>query len=277
MYKQSEKNKQKLASNQYDFLKQIVHSEMQPEAVVEEAGKHHPMGPLDEPKRAERIVPELIKYIQVHHLVSGSKLPSQRELCDILRVGANSLREALFTLQTIGLVQSRQGAGWYVGKFDPVGNLKFLTPILETYTDTNAEIIIETRMAIEPVFARRAAEYITEEGLKKLEKINQNMVQSGEKKDFDSFREYDKSFHVVLAQESRSGILCVLGSLLNNLFFSYWTPLCVDYEHPVRVHDELLKALRARDSYAAEQCMKEHIEKAKEFLDTIRNHVEVKG
>jgi GntR family transcriptional repressor for pyruvate dehydrogenase complex len=172
-------------------------------------------------------------------------------------------------------VQSRQGSGWYVGKFDPVGSLKFLAPILETYTDTNAEIIIETRMAIEPIFARRAAEYITEEGLEKLETINEKMIESGEKKDFETFRDYDKTFHIILAQESHSGILCVLGTLLTNLFFSYWTPLCVDYDIPVRVHEVILEALRAGDSYRAEQCMKDHIETAREFLDKIRKHVEI--
>ncbi len=258
----------------HDFLKQIVHSETTPVSEIKPEPQRKNIGPLDEPKRAERIVPELIKYIQNHKLVTGSKMPSQRELCEILRVGANSLREALFTLQTIGLVQSRQGAGWFVGKFDPVGSLKFLTPILETYTDTNAEIIIETRMAIEPVFARRAAEYITEEGLAKLEQINHKMVEAAHQKDFETFRECDKSFHIVLAQESRSGILCVLGTLLNNLFFSYWTPLCVDYELPVRVHDELLKALRAKDSRLAEKYMIEHIETAKTFLTKIRKRLE---
>ncbi len=274
MLDDAESNKLTAENKPHDFLKQIVHSETLPANSTKPQIKRKNIGPLDEPKRAERIVPELIKYIQNHKLVPGSKLPSQRELCELLRVGANSLREALFTLQTIGLVQSRQGAGWFVGKFDPVGSLKFLTPILETYTDTNAEIIIETRMAIEPVFARRAAEYITEEGLAKLEQINHKMVEAAEQKNFETFRECDKSFHVVLAQESRSGILCVLGSLLNNLFFSYWTPLCVDYDLPTRTHDDLLKALRARDSHQAEKYMIEHIETARTFLTKIRNRLE---
>jgi GntR family transcriptional regulator, transcriptional repressor for pyruvate dehydrogenase complex len=243
MLNNAEDIKQNVANKPYNFLRHMVHSGIQPNTITPVEPKEQPAGPIDEPKRAVRIIPAMIKYIQVHNLVPGCKLPSQRELCQILRIGSGSLREALVILEAMGLVQSRQGTGWFVGRFDPVGNLKFLAPILEAYTDTNAEVIIETRMAIEPLFARRAAEYITKEGLKNLDQAHQIMIQAAEKNDFETFKEYDKSFHLVLAQESRSGILCVFAAMLNDLFVSYWTPLCVDYEFPVRVHQAILDAV----------------------------------
>ena len=90
---------------------------------------------------------------------------------------------------------------------------------------------------------------------------------------FEIFKAYDKAFHLILAQESRSGILCVFGAMLNDLFVSYWTSHCVDYEFPVKVHQEILDAVRARNSHLAEQCMIQHIEGAKKFLSKISNHL----
>ena len=72
-------------------------------------------------------------------------------------------------------------------------------------------------------------------------------------------------FHIVMAQESKSGILYVLGTLLNNLYFSHWMDVRVDYKEPIRIHQLLLDALRARDSHLAEQCMIEQIGNAKRF------------
>ena len=83
--------KQKPKGKHSDFFRCFVHTEVNPEIVIKTESNKAPIGPIDEPKRAKRIVPKLIKYIQSHNLVPGSKLPSQRELCQILRVGTNSL------------------------------------------------------------------------------------------------------------------------------------------------------------------------------------------
>jgi DNA-binding FadR family transcriptional regulator len=101
------------------------------------------------------------------------------------------------------------------------------------------------------------------------------MIQAADENDFERFKTYDKSFHLTLAQESRSGILCVFGAMMNDLFVSYWTSLCVDYEFPIRVHQLIIDAVRAGDSHLAEQYMIEHIEGAKGFLVKICKQIKM--
>jgi molybdopterin/thiamine biosynthesis adenylyltransferase/DNA-binding transcriptional regulator YhcF (GntR family) len=49
---------------------------------------------------------------------AGSQLPSERELTQTFGVSRVTLREALHTLEESGLLESRQGAGWFVHEVD---------------------------------------------------------------------------------------------------------------------------------------------------------------
>ncbi|MFE7149596.1 FadR/GntR family transcriptional regulator, partial [Heyndrickxia sporothermodurans] len=50
-------------------------------------------------------------------LVSGDKLPSERELSERLKVGRSSVREGLRALELLGLIETRRGEGTYLRDF----------------------------------------------------------------------------------------------------------------------------------------------------------------
>ncbi len=227
-----------------------------------------------QPKNAERIVPALVKYIKTSQLQPGDKLPSQRELCQILGIGATLLREALNMLQTLGMVQSHQGAGWYVGRFDPMASLHFLAPLLEDFSHTNPELVVDIRMSLEPVFAREAAKHIGPAGLQRLDDILKYMKLARMEQNYEDYKMADKEFHAVLALESQTGFLCLLSSILNDLFFSFWTPYCQDWEGPISQHEEIIAALKKGDAEQAEKIMKVHIGKATDYLHRLHKYLE---
>ena len=53
-------------------------------------------------------IKELVRTEQVEH---GGRLPSERELMETLGLSRNSIREALRTLENMGIIESRQGKG----------------------------------------------------------------------------------------------------------------------------------------------------------------------
>lgn len=55
--------------------------------------------------------------IQEQNLKPGDKLPSERELADILQVGRSSVREALRSMELLGLIETRRGEGTFVVDF----------------------------------------------------------------------------------------------------------------------------------------------------------------
>ncbi|KMY52411.1 GntR family transcriptional regulator [Peribacillus loiseleuriae] len=52
--------------------------------------------------------------IESDGLVSGDKIPSERELSERLHVGRSSIREALRALELLGLIETRRGEGTFI-------------------------------------------------------------------------------------------------------------------------------------------------------------------
>ncbi len=55
--------------------------------------------------------------IQERNLQPGDRLPSERELTDLLHVGRSSVREALRAMELLGLIETRRGEGTFIVDF----------------------------------------------------------------------------------------------------------------------------------------------------------------
>lgn len=63
------------------------------------------------------IVKQLRQLIQDENLPIGGKLPSERELAERLQVGRSTVREALRSLELLGLIETRRGEGTFRSDF----------------------------------------------------------------------------------------------------------------------------------------------------------------
>src|ERR1700728_5300676 len=64
--------------------------------------------------RKNKVYEEVAKQIErliIKKLKPGDKLPSERELAEMLQVSRSSIRDAIRSLELVGLVEPRQGAG----------------------------------------------------------------------------------------------------------------------------------------------------------------------
>ncbi|MGB9433134.1 MAG: GntR family transcriptional regulator, partial [Candidatus Acidiferrum sp.] len=59
-------------------------------------------------------VAKQIERLILKKLQPGDKLPSERELAELLRVSRSSIRDAIRSLELMGMVEPRQGAGTIV-------------------------------------------------------------------------------------------------------------------------------------------------------------------
>jgi GntR family transcriptional regulator, transcriptional repressor for pyruvate dehydrogenase complex len=73
--------------------------------------------PREQSKVYLEIVKELRRIIQTDNLKYGDKLPSERELTERLKVGRSSVREALRSLELLGLIETRRGEGTFIRDF----------------------------------------------------------------------------------------------------------------------------------------------------------------
>src|SRR5690606_36059912 len=69
---------------------------------------------MNQPKRYLDIVLDIRKMISQENLRPGDRIPSERELAETLNVGRSTIREALRSLELLGLIETRRGEGTFL-------------------------------------------------------------------------------------------------------------------------------------------------------------------
>ncbi|HCL00900.1 MAG TPA: FadR family transcriptional regulator [Lachnoclostridium phytofermentans] len=122
-------------------------------------------------KKSYTKVVDYIKHqIMAGQLKIGDKLPAERELSEVLGVSRNSVREAVRTLDIMGVISSQHGAGNYVqGNFE--NNLVESMSMMFLLNQINYEQISQLRLGLETQALMLAIDHITEPELKQMEQI----------------------------------------------------------------------------------------------------------
>jgi GntR family transcriptional repressor for pyruvate dehydrogenase complex len=205
-------------------------------------------------QKIERKVEEAIRQKK---LLPGNKMPSEKELCAQFAVSRTALREALRRLSARGLIDIRKGSGIYVTelKIEDAINSLHLFYDLRFNSDLILQII-EVRRLFEPEVARLAAKNITDEDIKRLEKLQKDL----EKCDSDNTQlEVDliNRFHMNLAKATGNPIVIIslepIYSLLPRMRNLIYGNIEGEKEYTLKYQGELLKALKKRDSTKANE------------------------
>lgn len=107
-----------------------------------------PLWPAPQPKKSTLVARWVLEQIRARRYPEGTKLPSEREIAQILRVSRPPVREALSALQIAGIVEIRPGDGTYV---------KSAAPVPET-VDTTLSVLEEGESPFEVMQVRRILE-----------------------------------------------------------------------------------------------------------------------
>jgi len=211
-------------------------------------------------------VAKQIERLILKKLQPGDKLPSERELAELLRVSRSSIRDAIRSLELMGMVEPRQGAGTIVREIssDSAGNP--LAKALKHKEQVIAELL-DFRLMLEPQLAARAATRVSAEEISEMEEIlerQEKKLGSGE-----SAIAEDSEFHYAIALASgNSVVLKVLDTLMDLLRDSRERSLQVEgrQQKSVAGHRRILSAIKRHDSDAAKVAMRRHIEDVQEIV-----------
>lgn len=130
----------------------------------------------------------------------GEKLPSEKDLCAMFNVSRVPVREALCALELNGLVDSMQGAGYYVKASRPAS--------ADSIGDVEPQEIIRARMVLEPDIAREAALHMDEAGREELAGIIARLREEAASDVYTTAT--DKEFHLFLARTSGSTLYVMI-------------------------------------------------------------------
>jgi GntR family transcriptional repressor for pyruvate dehydrogenase complex len=217
-----------------------------------------------EKKRAyEDIVRQVIALIEEGKLKRGDQLPSERDLTEIFKVSRTTVREAIRTLESMKLLQCRQGTGTYVLASSEEDLIQPLAAALFNAKDDIRDIFY-TRKIIEPHVAQLAAENATPEDIEKMENIlrtQKECIERGE-----NIIETDSAFHSIVAGAAKNRVIERLSLALVDLLKQARKEYLADDESNGRSkeslagHRRILSAVKKGDSEEAKKAMSQHLE-----------------
>jgi GntR family transcriptional repressor for pyruvate dehydrogenase complex len=214
-----------------------------------------------EKKRAyEDIVRQIFNLIEKGKLKRGDQLPVERELSETFKVSRATVREAIFSLESMRLVQRRQGDGTYVIASSEEALVQPLATALFHEKDDIIDIFF-VRKIIEPEVAQLASENRKPEEIDELEEIlrkQEKQVESGENP-----VDTDSEFHRLLARMARNKVLERLLVTLVDLLGKTREKYLQTEERKqksLQGHYEILAAIKNGDGRAARKVMLRHLE-----------------
>ncbi|MCI8645464.1 MAG: FadR family transcriptional regulator [Firmicutes bacterium] len=195
-------------------------------------------------------------------LHEGDKLPPEREMAEAYGIGRPALREAMRSLELMGLVESRHGLGNYVVNHV---NTNYFTPLALSFklSDRSPSEILEMRCCLESFAACKAAECSTPMDIASLKKLMNQMraAQTTSEK-----AALDKAFHFEIGR--MSGNLLIYNTMEN---ISYLLDIFIEgsvkasyfegdsIENIYKEHAEIVSAVEKHDKAAASASMIRHL------------------
>lgn len=220
----------------------------------------------------QQVINQIQDMILSGKLKKGDKLMSERELSEKMGVSRTSIREALRVLETMGIIESRQGEGNFI-----CNNIEssLIQPLSMMFILNNGsyEDILELRNMIELEAVKLAAIRGTEEEFEELKMISQNLINNDENCDKEGI---DKMIHYKIACMSKNFLIKSLYKISLNLledFIVNSRQKIVNYYNEEEIlnnqHKKICDAIIAREPENAYKYMKEHLDLIKITMDKI--------
>jgi GntR family transcriptional repressor for pyruvate dehydrogenase complex len=209
-----------------------------------------------------QVVEHVRREIEAGRLGPGHRLPPERELAREMGVSRPSLRSGLRTLQAMGIITSRRGAGTFIVEGPPkLGKapLQFLAALHGFTLDQ----MYEARRMLEVGAAALAAERATGELLAAMADEITGLFATLEEP--QTFLRYDLGFHRAVAAGSGNPIVAAIIGTLTEII---WETGRLNMEgfslrESAETHRRIYEAIRARSPERARREMNEHLERAR--------------
>lgn len=212
----------------------------------------------------ELVRSRLLEALETQTLRPGDLLPSERVLAEQFGVSRVSVREAIISLQAVGLLTVQHGRGCYVSESITELVTKPFAVWLRVHRDEIIEIL-RVRGALDGLAAAEAARLVAREGAPTLSEAAAAFATAARESPSDTTQlmRLDNAFHQAVARAS--GLATVSG-LLDNLNHSVANPhrlIMSVHGRPARAadqHEEIVAAVVAGDVSGARDAAIRHVE-----------------
>jgi GntR family transcriptional repressor for pyruvate dehydrogenase complex len=201
---------------------------------------------------AKQAVERIAELLTSGQLKPGDKLPTEMELMEKLDVSRPVVREALSSLEVLGVITRKTRGGTYFN--NKIDSHPF--SVMLALSVDNLPAIIEARMTLELGLVTMAAEKITDEQLARLKDTIDRIAKSTD----NNYGEIDKEFHRIIALSANNPV--VEGMIHSLLITHDKTDRQITYrerDRTVEHHTAIYNALAKRDPYESFTQMYRHL------------------
>ncbi|ADB51153.1 FadR/GntR family transcriptional regulator [Conexibacter woesei] len=236
----------------------------EPDATVE-----HPFSAVRVTRSFDEVVRQLHAGLLSGRYQPGDRLPNERELGELLRVGRSTVREALRTLELQGLVEVRPGRNGGIFAAEPSGRSvgDALETLLRFRQPSRAELL-EFRVSFEGETAWWAARRATDEDHARLRALADAVGASARAsgRAWEQIADDDVAFHAAVAEASRNQVRVAVMQAINHPLREGVLAMGASADDAVRVAvaddlREIAEAIAAGDADLARDRMREHVER----------------
>ncbi|MGH8779466.1 GntR family transcriptional regulator [Paraburkholderia sp.] len=205
-----------------------------------------PLLPKVERQRLHDTVVEHIRRFIVEGVLESGKKLNERELCETLGISRTPLREALKVLAAEGLIEIEPNRGASVSKMSEA-------ELRETF---------ELMSGLEAFSGELACERITAAELAEIKALHYAMLACRAQNDLPGYYSRNQAIHEKINEAARNGALrqtyIAVNRRLQALRFrsNFQVP---KWDRAIHDHDEMLKALEARDGKRLATILRQHL------------------
>lgn len=182
---------------------------------------------ISAPSLRELFVEQIQHMILSGQLKIGEKLPSERQLCDMMQVSRAVVNGGLAELEKNGFLVVKPRSGTYVADYRQTGNLDTLIAIMNynggRIRNDEIKSIFEVRIALDTLAMRLCMDRITEE---ELQMLLEKVEQIRESKDDTEATQAAFDFQHMLALVSGNTLLPLIFQSFKPPLFTLWHRFC---------------------------------------------------
>lgn len=210
-----------------------------------------------------RVEDLLQAYIIDHRFRPGDRLPTEAAFCEELGVSRNAVREAMRSLQSLGILEIRHGYGAYLSDVSLprlADGLAFWGKLLSRDGDHVLRRIAEVRRMIETALVGQVVGLLTEQDFVELREALAVIEDASthHERAYDADRRFHEILYRPLDNWVLTGFLRALWDSTRELTGS--KPPVHDLSLTPDLHRGILAALEAEDAAAATKAMHEHFD-----------------
>jgi DNA-binding FadR family transcriptional regulator len=221
------------------------------------------VGALGSSGLTERLIETMKLWVLGGALAPGERMPPERDLAALLKVSRSSVRQALKSLEVMGVLQARQGSGTYVTDAAEI-ILSQPSDLLMPLRDVSFAELFEARRAMEIETAASAASRATKQDLSELGDLLQRMQDHLDHP--AAYHAADVSFHQKVAQVSGNKVFIWFNAMASKVMAEAWRQRAHQSDNTrntLEEHRAIYSAIAQHDPEAARAATLAHLDLAK--------------